>query len=194
MLLHLIAGTINIGPSKTFSKKFVISSDGLILKGTNIFIHEKLRKRVIDLAHESHQGIGKTTALLKEKVWFPRLDSMVKETISTCIPCLATGRDVPYVPLKVTRMPCGPWETLHVDFKGHLPGGKYLLVIVDRYSRYPVIELLPSTNMSAHLKLGFFRAFLRICDELPPMIICFSISSFTFSPNSQLAAAVRNGI
>ena len=71
---------------------------------------------------------------------------MVKETISTCIPCLATGRDVPNVPLKMTRMSGGPWETLHVYFKGPLPGGKYLLVIVNRYSRYPVVELLPNIS------------------------------------------------
>ena len=30
-------------------------------------------------------------------------------------------------PLKMTEMPSEPWEKVHIDFKGPLPGRKYLL-------------------------------------------------------------------
>ena len=43
-------------------------------------------------------------------------------------------------------MPDKPWAKLHIDFKGPLSGGKYLLVIIDRYSRYPEVEIMNVTN------------------------------------------------
>jgi transposase InsO family protein len=45
-------------------------------------------------------------------------------------------------------MPKGPWETVHIDFYGPLPTGEYLLVAIDRYSRYPEVEVVRSTKMS----------------------------------------------
>ena len=43
-------------------------------------------------------------------------------------------------------MPKGPWETIHIDFCGPLPSSEYLLVVIDRYSRYPEVEVLRSTK------------------------------------------------
>ena len=38
-----------------------------------------LRKRVVDLAHKGHQGLVKTKLLLRAKVWFPYMDSLVEK-------------------------------------------------------------------------------------------------------------------
>ena len=124
--------------------EFPITPDGIILRGTRIFIPQKLRKRALDLAHESHQGIDKTKALIREKIWFPHMDELVKEMVTNCIPCSATGGNVKPEPLKFTKMPAAPWEKAHVDFKRPLPGGKYLLVVIDRYSRYLEVEIIHS--------------------------------------------------
>lgn len=70
----------------------------------------------------------------------------MKELLSICIPCLATGCEPPVEPIKMTLMPSQPWEKVHLDFKGPLPGGKYLLVLVDPYTRYPEVEIISSTN------------------------------------------------
>ena len=40
----------------------------------------------------------------------------------------------------------GPWLNLSVDFCGPLPTGEYLLVIVNAYSWYPVVEIVCSTS------------------------------------------------
>ena len=45
-------------------------------------------------------------------------------------------------------MPKGPWQVLHVDFYGPLPSGDYPLVAIDRYSRYPEVEIVPPTKAS----------------------------------------------
>lgn len=38
-------------------------------------------KAVLDLAHEGHQGIVKTKQLIRDKVWFPRIDKMAEEKV-----------------------------------------------------------------------------------------------------------------
>ena len=94
------------------------------------------------------KGLVKTKALLREKVWFPGIDRMVKETIDNCIACQATCRPNPPEPLQMSDMPQGPWQKVHADFYGPLPSGEYLLVVIDRYSRYPEVEIVRSTKAS----------------------------------------------
>ncbi len=86
--------------------------------------------------------------MIREKIWFPDIDKLVKTTIDRCIPCQATSKPNPPEPLSMTEMPNGPWELLHVDFKGPLPSGEYLLVVTDRYSRFPEVEIVNSTRAS----------------------------------------------
>ena len=62
----------------------------IILRGTRIFVPEILQQRVIDLAHEGHQGIAKTKSLLREKVWFAGMDGAVEKKVKSCIPCQVT--------------------------------------------------------------------------------------------------------
>ena len=35
-----------------------------------------------------------------------------------------------------------------IDFYGPLPSGEYLLVLIDRYSRFPEVEIVKSTKAS----------------------------------------------
>ena len=108
---------------RRYAKEFTITTDGLILKNNMIFIPERLRKKVMAIAHECHQGFIKTKSPLKEKVWFPDMDQSVKELLLNCIPGLAAGSDPPVEPIKMTSMPEPTWEELHLDFKGPLSGG-----------------------------------------------------------------------
>ena len=48
----------------------------------------------------------------------------------------------------MTDMPTGPWETVHLEFYGPLPSGEYLLVAIDRYSRFPEVEIVKSPKAS----------------------------------------------
>ena len=49
----------------------------------------------------------------------------------------------------MTDMPNGPWQKIQVDFYGPLPSGEYLLIVIDRYSRYPEVEIVRSTKASS---------------------------------------------
>ena len=52
---------------KPIKDEITIGSNNIILRGSRIIIPDALRQRAIDIAHESHQGISKTKALLREK-------------------------------------------------------------------------------------------------------------------------------
>ena len=105
-----------------------------------------MQQKAIDIAHESHQGLSKTKALLREKIWFLGIDELAKRTIDSCLACQAVGRSPPPEPIKQAEMPKAPWEILHIDFCGPLPSNDYLLVLIDRYSRYPEVEVIRSTK------------------------------------------------
>ena len=125
---------------------FTVNHDNsVILRGNHIVIPTSLQNRAMVLAHEGHQGIVKTKILLREKVWFPRIEATAKQLIGNCIDCQANGPENHPKPLQMSTLPPEPWHTVHVDFCGPFPTGEYLLVTIDAYSRFPEVEIVEST-------------------------------------------------
>ncbi|XP_065067526.1 uncharacterized protein K02A2.6-like [Rhopilema esculentum] len=141
--------TDNVEKYRPFKDELVISTNNIILRGSRIILPESLQKRAIDIAHETHQGLSRTKALLREKVWFFGIEELVKKTIDSCLACQTVSRSSPPEPIQPSAMPEEPWHTVHVDFYGPLPSNDYLLVVIDRYSRYPEVEVIRSTKASA---------------------------------------------
>ena len=71
----------------------VSAENDFIMKGHLIIIPTSLRQRVVELAHEGHQGIRRTKALLREKVWFPGIDHMAEKIVKDCLACQATTHE-----------------------------------------------------------------------------------------------------
>ena len=115
------------------------AEQNLILKGTQLVIPAKLQYRVVQLVQEGHQRMSKTKSFIRSKGWFPNMGK-AEEEVSSCIPCQANTNRCTKEPLCMSELPRGPWLNLSVDFCGPLPTGEYLLVIVNEYSWYPVVE------------------------------------------------------
>ena len=81
-----------------------------MLSGNRIVIPEVLQNRVVELAHEGHQGVVKTRSLLRSKVWFPRTDSVVDSVVKKCFPCQVATPKASREPLKMTPLPNGRWQ------------------------------------------------------------------------------------
>lgn len=96
------------------------TENGVLLRGTRIIVPNSLRKKTIQLAHQGHQGIMKTKALIRSKVWFPSIDRMVEETFKSCIVC-----QTQFAPLKPSKMPDGPWQEVSGDFFAPMSDGTY---------------------------------------------------------------------
>ena len=146
----LRTGTRDVPAVKRFrhvKDELTVGAQNIVLRG-RIVIPDSLQQHAIDIAHEQHQGISRTKSLLREKIWFPGIDEMVQNTISTCISCQAVSQANTPEAVKLSEMPNGPWEKVHMDFYGPLPSGEQLLVVIDRYSRFPEVEIVKSTKAS----------------------------------------------
>ena len=125
-------------------------SQEVILKGTRIVIPKALQERATQLGHVGHQGIEKTKSLLREKIWYPNMDKVVREMIEKCIACQAVGQDNPPEPMEITPTEDTPWTSLAIDFLGPIPQvDQYLLVVTDTYSKFPEVEIVNSTEARA---------------------------------------------
>ena len=144
-----LSNEVHVDSNKSYQQlqdELTASVDGAtILRGHRLIIPAALQKKAVDLAHEGHQGIVKTKALLREKMWFPGIDKMIERRVKSCIPCHASVPDTKREQLKMSPLPTAPWTEISLDFE-ELPIGQYLLVLMDDYSRFPIVEIVPSTS------------------------------------------------
>ena len=115
----------------------------VLLRLNRIVIPESLQLRAVQLAHAGHQGLTKTKALIREKVWFPGIDRLVEQQVASCHACQVVTPVNQREPLRMSQLPQAPWTELSADFAS-VHDGTYLLVIHDDYSRFPVVETLQS--------------------------------------------------
>ena len=121
----------------------------LVLRGNRIILSQSLWKRTIKLAHEVHQGMVRTKARLRQKVWWPHMDKQVNEFIRACHPCQLVGPRSKPEPIRSTTILEGPWTDIAVDLL-EIPGGYHLLVAMHNYSHWPEVILLKETD-AAHV-------------------------------------------
>ena len=124
----------------------------VILRGTRIVIPNILRKRVLELAHEGHQGVVKMKERLRSKVWWPGVDKDAERKCRECYGCQLVTKETMPPPVKTTRMPERPWQDLALDLLGPMPTGESLLVLVDYFSRWVEVDVIKSTSSEAIIK------------------------------------------
>lgn len=150
---HLITKETQYGIAlqkyKQISSELTVShTDDVLLRGSRIIIPSALEDNELQLAHKGRQGIVKTKTLLRSKVWFPNIDQKAELIVKNCLACQANTPVTPLEPLRMSKLPETPWHTVSADFYGPLPTGEYLLVVIDEYTRYPVVEVVRSTAAS----------------------------------------------
>ena len=77
---------------KTLTPYFKVRSElsvqgNLILQGSKLVIRRNLQARVLSILHETHQGIYRSKALLREKVWWAGISNDVEKLISNRAVC-----------------------------------------------------------------------------------------------------------
>ena len=75
------------------------------------------------------------------------MDSNVKDVISSCLPSQTVAQPNRPEPLQITETPEKPWSELAIDYYGPIPQtGQYLMVLIDKHSKYPEVEIVNSTD------------------------------------------------
>ena len=80
----------------------------VVMRGTRVVMPQSLWKQTIMLAQEGHQGMVRTKARLREKVWWPQMDKQVEDAIRSCHPCQLVGQRTKPEPVRSNSLPDGP--------------------------------------------------------------------------------------
>lgn len=127
--------------------------ENVLLRGNRLVIPSKLRKNVLDAAHEGHPGIVAMKGRLRCKVWWPRIDKDAETLVKSCKGCTLVGLPNPPTPMKRRELPEAPWVDIAIDLLGPLPSGDYLLVVVDYYSRYKEVKIMKTITSAVIIRL-----------------------------------------
>ena len=126
-------------------------AEGLIFRGRRIVLPPALQRKVVKLRHSlGHLGKTKTKQMLREKYWFPLMNSMIDTAIDQCYKCQVARKRDREEPIKVTSIPTRPWDTISINHGGPYPDEHYNLVLIDKRTRYPVVENVPSTDFQTN--------------------------------------------
>ena len=129
--------------------------NGCLFLGARIVIPAKLRMGVLDLIHVGHFGMQKMKQLARSVVYWPNINADIEKVAKSCTSC-AEHQNNPSKPANHPWMlPEKPWSRVHVDHAINFMGENWL-VVVDAYSKYPIIH--PTTAVST-------RATIRLLEE-----------------------------
>ncbi|UYV78551.1 K02A2.6-like [Cordylochernes scorpioides] len=124
----------------------------LLCIGSAIVIPKTQRNNMLNLLHQSHQGISAIQGLARESLFWPRMSIDIAEKVKNCEICQKHQKSKIRQPLKPFPVPDYPWQTVslnifYIQKKPHL-------LVVDRYSGYPeVFTLDPPTAINVKNKL-----------------------------------------
>jgi len=141
-------GKAEFQPYVNVKSELAVDADrSVVLRQTRLVIPTSLQQRIVDIAHAAHMGVEKTTSLIRTKCWFPRMHELVTQTVRACIACQSNTPECrTTTPLRMSQLPKSVWTELSADFAGPMTDGSYLLIVVDEYSRFPVVEVIHSTS------------------------------------------------
>lgn len=117
---------------------------GIVLRGSRIVIPEGLQQNVLKGAHRGHPGMEKMKRNLRERVWWPLMAKQVEVLVKQCMGCQMVSGPGRKEPVTRYQLPQAPWQELATDLLGPLPDGRYVLTVIDYYSRFLEAKLLKS--------------------------------------------------
>lgn len=121
-------------------------------------IPKEERIKVIQKNHDhptaGHCGISKTLSRIKQQYYWPKMKADIKRYVNRCKTCIQVKPEQKQpagymLPQSITDR---PWKIVSTDLIGPLPtskhGNKYILVVLDVFSKFPLI--FPLRNALAH--------------------------------------------
>ena len=144
-------------PYATFVEDLTVV-DGVLLKGQRIVIPTKIRPEMRSLVHEGHLGIEKCKRRAREVMYWPNMNTDVRDFVSRCDICQTHRYAQHQQSMKLHERPDRPWPKVGSDIY-YMKQKSYLLTI-DYFSHYPETVVLTSETSGqviVHLKWLFSR-------------------------------------
>ena len=124
--------------------------NGVLFENQRIIIPRSL--------HSSHLGIEACLRNARDRVYWPDMNSQIKEALATCEVCAEYQASNPQQPMQTHKIPDRPWSRLGADL--FTLQSKDYIVLVDYYSDFVEVSPLKDANSKAIIK--FMKAqFIR---------------------------------
>lgn len=125
--------------------------DGVLTRSGLAIIPLVLRAKAMRLGHKGHPGMTAMKSILRERVWWPRMNMAIESWVENCRTCTLNGRREPPTPMESTPMPEAPWDLVAVDFCGPyaMYNGILVMGMVDYHSRYMLAAPIRSTDFAS---------------------------------------------
>ena len=115
---------------------------GVVFKGRQILIPQTMQNDILHQLHQGHQGIVKTQQLARDSVYWPKINEQIENQCKKCDACQLHQQPNVKQPLIPHSMPDYPWQSIATDLF-EIDGQAFLLT-VDRYSKYPLVDHMPT--------------------------------------------------
>ena len=89
------------------------------------------------------------------------MNSMIDEKIKNCLPCQACSDTTHPKPIIPSVLPTKKWKLVAIDFSSKTPSNDYVLVVIDEYSRYPILKFTSglTTNQAMNALKEVFKVY-----------------------------------
>ena len=162
-----------------------LSLDGnLIVYGCRLVIPRSMQRSVLQLLHESHQGINRTKARARQVVYWPGIDNDIQQTIQHCQSCQRDLPSHPQEPYVAHELPSRPFQVVHADLFYY--AGQQFLVIVDALSNWPWVFCLGRSAVTRKIISAFCDVFC--CSGVPDTLYSDNGPQFASREFSQFLA------
>ena len=103
---------------------------------------ESEREGTLKILHEGHYSASKMLPRAKDSVYWPGITKDIETTAGRCHACATNARSQQKETLKSLPVPEVAWDSLATDIF-HV-NNKNLILIVDYYSRFPIMHQVHS--------------------------------------------------
>lgn len=122
----------------------------VLLKQEKLVLPMTLRGKALAIAHRSHPGMSTMKNILRQGLWWPKMDREVEEFVKSCPECQLVIANSKPVPIALTDLPNNPWEYVSMDFSSCSDTMNWkALVLTDNYSRFLVAVPVEKTDTEA---------------------------------------------
>ena len=128
--------------------------NGIVMRIDRVIIPRELTGVIVNLAHESHQGITRTKQRLRELYWWPLMDKQVEAVVKACVTCQYNDKSIRQniAPMIPVQYPEKPWSKVAIDIVGPFERSstecRYAITLIDYYSKWPEVGFTSTVTTS----------------------------------------------
>ena len=132
---------------------------GILFYNDRIVIPENLREIVLAMLHQGHPASSKME-MASETFWWPGIFKDIRTKVENCTSCRMSGKNlktqIPKTEKNYLDLLTEPNQEIQLDFAGPINsksrGTLYILVAVDRFSRWPTAKICSRTDTKTVLQ------------------------------------------